>query len=356
MSKKKILEMVCILVVLGAFILLGCCTYQSYQDKKENNASSTKVNNYYNIDYLFNNNYLKKPSTINEFNKEDKIYMYLDKNNTLYIKNKENRKLNKNISGLPNEDLTVYYNKLNDSYYELATITSKNELYYVYLNINSRKNYRFTKISSGIKDIYSLSYDNTNIYVNTKGLFKTNFILENENNNINYLTYNKGYELKSDISKQKPNFDYICAPFDLCKDIVLYQSFDNNLIYKNKELTIGTNDNKELVKEMFASFKVDSKKEIDLKKINYRTLIKKYKFTFTVYVITESDSLYKYEINNKGIKKLDFLSKIKQIDYNKTENSIKSVNIVYDDKKIEKIGNSLNEVIVVSTTYNKNSI
>ena len=153
-KSKKFVEFICFLLIICAFVVIGYYTYESYANKKKDNTIETKVDNYYNIEYLFNNSYVKTSEEITNFKDEkNDVYMYLDKNNTLYVKyTNKNNIYNKHITGLPSGNITVYYNNLNDIF----------SLYSSYLN-SMRTAIIYERSSSDYKKnktVIDKNYDN----------------------------------------------------------------------------------------------------------------------------------------------------------------------------------------------------
>lgn len=366
-KNKKMIEWCAIFLIVITFIVIGYYTYQSYSKQKEEKSDVVKVDNYYNPDYLFNNDYIKIPNTIKDFaNKEKEVYMYLDAENNLYIKfTNEKTSYNKHITNLPKEKVTVYYNNLYDNYYEFVALTESKNLYYTSLDLNSKKDASFSQIGKQINSVYVPSYDKNMVYVNKKGNLITNFIFSDSNNNLNYLDYEKGeYILKEGIEKVKPYFNYICASDNssLCNDIMLYQTFEDKLIFSYNDKIIKNELQEEIiVKDMFATLKINSEKEVDLDKISFNNLNKKYDYLFTVYIIDEKDNYYKLEINKKVLKEkqenralISSEKKVKQLIFDDERDKPKKVHIVYMDGKEEQITENTNMKIITSTTYDKN--
>ncbi len=351
-----------------AFVVMGYYVYQSYAKQKEKDTVNVTVDNYYNADYLFNNDYIKVSANISDFDKEKKdIYMYLDADNNLYIKNSTGKTvLNKKITSLPKDKMIVYYNNLYDDYYEFAALSNKGELYYASLNINSKKDYKFVKLGENISDVYTPVYDKKMVFVNER--VSSNFIFLNKNKELLYLNKkDKKYTLEGDLQKVKPYFDYVCSSdtSKICNDIMIYQTFDNKLAYGYNDDKIIRNEIGEeiVVREMFAVFDLNSDKRIDLDKISYDLLKKKYKFLFTVYIVSEKGEIYKLEINKSVIKKKASVSAItyneevvKELKYDKKDNEITSVHIIYNNGEEDKISSGLNKKIITSTIYDRQKL
>lgn len=294
--------------------------------------------------------------------------MYLDKENTLYVKCTNGKTiLNKRVTELPDGNITVYYNNLYDDYYEFAALLESKELYYVAFNINSKSNYKFKKVGEDITSVYVPTYDKNEVFVNRNNRFVTNFIFIEGDNNLDYLSYkNKEYSLNNSLQEVKPYFDYVCASdnFKICNDIMIYQTFEKKLVYGYSGNTIKNEFGEEIiVKDMFSIFEVNTKKDVNLDEISFRTLNKKYDYLFTVYVVSEEGVLYKLEINNNVMKKEGNISaltasdkKVKQLNYEEKDGEIGKIHIIYNDGKEEVILFSRNKSIITSTVYDKEKL
>lgn len=355
------------MLIIMSFVVMGYYTYQSYSNQKQKSSEVIKIDNYYNPDYLFNNDYIKLANSIDNFNDETKeIYMYLDKDNTFYIKyTSGNISYNKHITNLPKGKLSVYYNNLYDDYYELVAVSDKKDLYYVVFNLKSKKNYTFYKMNEKVNSVYVPSYDKKNVYLNKKGKFVTNFIFSDSNNNLKYLDYEKNkYYLKDDFEGVKPYFDYICASesFSVCNNIMIYQTFENKLVYKFNNKVVKNESGEEIIaKDMFATFEIDSKKQVDLDNISFNKLNRKYDYRFIVYVVDKEDNFYKLELNKKMLKEKQEIrafsssdKKVKQIVIDSKNDKSKDVHVIYIDGEETKITEDLNKKIITSTIYDKN--
>lgn len=96
-NNSKFIERLLILIVIIVFISLGFITYQRY---KNNNDDEQIINNYYNLEFLFNNGYVRLANTIDSFNNDEVSFTLND--NTLVIESEDTEKV---ISGLPNNNL-----------------------------------------------------------------------------------------------------------------------------------------------------------------------------------------------------------------------------------------------------------
>lgn len=363
-KNKKYIEWGAFLLIIISFIVMGYYTYQSYSKQKEESSEVVKIDNYYNPDYLFNNDYIKVASTIKDFSDEQKeVYMYLDKDNTLYIKYTNGKtSYNKHVTDLPEGKISVYYNNLYDDYYELVALTDKKDLYYISLDLKSTKDYKFYKVGEEINEVYVPSYDKNKVYVNKTNEITTNFIFSDSNSNLKYLDYKeKSFYLNDDLKGVKPYFEYICASdtSSICSDIMIYQDFENKLVYKyNNKVVKNEKEEEIIVKDMFATLEIDSKKEIDLDSISFNKL-NNYDYIFTVYVVDKEDNFYKLEISKEDIiEKQETTAlivsnkKVKQFIIDE-DNKSKVVHVVYMDGEETKITEDLNKKIITSTTYDK---
>ncbi len=366
-NKKKILELLCFVFVIISFIVIGYYTYQSYEKQKDKNENSVTVDNYYNSEYLFNNNYIIPAKTIADFSEEkNDVYMYLDANNVLYIKYTNNKTvLNKRVTSLPEGKITVYYNNLFESFYEFIALTDKNEVYYTYLNINSKKDYKFKKVGENISKVYIPSYDKKNVFVNKLKNINTNFIFLDTDNNLKYLDYkDKKYVLKDDINNKKPYFDYICLDInnEKCSSIMFYLTFENKLVYNYKNETIVQNEVNEdiLVKDVFATIEIENSKNIDFTKTSFKEITKKYDYIYTIYIIDGNGKIYSIQLDKSNINNSTIIGAltyneelVKELKYDIDKEEIKNVNIIYSNGKEEKITKDKNKVILTSTIYDK---
>lgn len=346
--KRKRYETFCVILVIVSFLIIGFYTYTSYSNKKYSN--DTKINNFYNADYLFNSGFLEVSKTIDDFSSKDKnIYIYLDASNVMYIKCVDNKD-SINISGLPQGKITVYYNNLYDDYYEFLAKSENGDVYYLYIDLSKKQNYKFVLIGNNIKNVYVPSYDKKMVFVNKTNRFITNFVLLDDDKNIKYIDYDEDYVLKNDLNKKKPYFDYVCAVDNslLCNEMMVYITFNNEIIYKNNVLK-DLSGNVIYVRDMFSTFEILSNENVDLTKISFSDL-RKYDYIFELYVVDKSEVLHKITLSNDDIKVNDFSSKVKQVQYNGSV-----LEIIFDNNKYEKIKNSSNKLIGTSTIYDKNS-
>ena len=354
-KRRKLIEVTSISLILIVFIIIGYYTYQSYINQKNSNEDKVKIDNYYNIDFLFNNNYINTAKTISDFSDEHSdIYMYLDTSNVFYIKNTNKPNLNKKIKGLPSDEITLYYNYLDNYNYEFIAKTNKNEIYYVNLNIENKDDkILFSKVGDNIDSIYIPTYDKKGVYINTNNNITTNFIIVDKDKNIKYLDYKNKYVLKNDITSKKPYFDYICVP-NICDNTIIYATFNNELSYKNRILTDKLG-NKIFITDFFATFSTYGKHNISVDRIN-KSNIKKYNYILIIYAIDIDGNIYKLDINKNNSMSFtinEYSShKVKYINYTKD----KKLEIVYDNNKIETIEEEYNKKIIMSTIYEKSHL
>ena len=354
----KLLGSMFVLFVFTFFIVIGYNIYESYSSKKDANNDDVKINNFYDIEYLFNNGYLNIANSINDFSdKGKKIYMYLDADNVLYIKYTSEDILNKKVNDLPKEKLTVYYNNLDNNNYEFVAKTDNGDIYYTSFNLESSEDYSFVKVGSNIKNVYVPSYDKSPVFVNKTDLIITDFIFLDNNDNLRYLDFlDNKYVLKNDLSSIKPYFDYVYASdnSDICNDVIIYKTFDNELVYNGKTIT-EANGNRIFIDDMFSCFEIFDSSKIDFSSINSSDL-KNYKYLFTTYAVSNKGIIYKLEIDstNKSEVRVDMYSvnEVKQINYiNKDK-----VQIVYGDGKIDVIESHDNMDLITSTLYDRSNL
>ena len=352
---RKLIEITSISLILLVFFIIGHYTYQSYLDKKDTNEEEVKLDNYYNIDFLFNNNYVSVANTISDFSDEDgSIYMYLDTSNTFYIKNKDKTNLSQKIKGLPSDETTIYYNHLNDNNYEFIAKTNKDEIYYVNIDIEKKYNkISFSKVGNNIADIYMPTYDKNGVYINKNNKITTNFIILDKEQNLKYIDYERNYVLKNDLISKKPYFDYTCLQ-NICDSTIVYSTFNNEISYNNQILT-DQEENKIYITDFFTVFSVPSKQNIDINTIDENS-IKKYDYILSIYAIDIDGTIYKLDIDNKTKTNLEVKkyssNKVKHIEYKDNE----ELQIVYDNDKIEKITAGNNKKVIMSTIYEKSHL
>ena len=351
---KKTLETICFLFIIITFSIIGYYTYKSYTDKKESSDMDTQINNFYDVEYLFNSGYILVPKTIEDFSSKDgEIYIYLDANNTMYIKYTDKVEKNKKITGLPNGDLTIYYNNIKDRYYEFVARTKDNDIYYVYTNINDSKDNKFTLIKDKIEKVYIPAHDKKQVYINSTSKFITNYIFLGTDGELKYIDYNIRYVFKDNLKDKKPYFDYICASSNsiICNYLLAYITFNNELVYDDEKLS-DDQGNIIYVNDVFATFEFNSNKKINIKNKND---LKKYNYSFILYIIDDKKDLYEFTITNKSkdLKKLtNDSNKVKEYIY---EKDIYKLTIVYEDTTTKVIESNSKKEIITSTIYDKNS-
>lgn len=351
-KKGKLKEFIFILVIVTIFGFFGYYTYKSYSNKVKDSDESVKINDFYNIDYLFNNNYLESAKEIGDLSSDD-LYMYLDADNVLYVKSTEEAvDVEETIKGLGTGKYTIYYNLLFDGKYELAAKDENNSVYYVSFDINDNSNEgSFVKIADKIKGVYHSTYDKDYIFINKNKDFVTNFVFVDKSKQLNYLDYSGDeYTLKSNFKEKKTYFDYVCASdkSDLCNNLIVYKTFNDEIVYNNKVLKID--DKVVYAKDMFSSFEIKSDDDIDIGELNYSDL-KKYEYLFVTYIIDEKGLLYKLDISNDDtsfecINKTS--DKVKQIDYGTSR-----ITIVFNNGDEEVISKEKNKVLSTSTMHDR---
>lgn len=348
---KKVLKSVFCLLVVASFVVIGYYTYQSYDNKKDANNSRVELNNYYNSEYLFNSNYIQNANTIDNMSNDSSIKIDFD-DDIMIIKSD---KYSKKIKGVPEGNKTVYYNYLNDDYYEFL-IKKDNSIYYVYVNLKDKTDSQFSFIGKGIKEVYIPVYDKVGVFVNKTKRITTNFILSDKDGNLKYIDYDKDYVLRDNIENVKPYFDYICASdnVDVCNSLLVYITFNKELYYKGK--TVKYDNERIYIKDIFSSLEVDSDKRIDVLSLSMSKL-KKYNYKFDTYIIDKNGIIYDFVISNTSVsivKKNDSSNKIKEYLY-ESKNSVSTLTILFENGTKEIIQSSNNRIMTTSTIYDKNS-
>lgn len=363
-SKNKSLEKLLILVVAFIFITMGIIIYQSYKKNVSENKDEI-INNYYSSEFLFNNGYIRLANDISDFNDQSEgLYMYLDGDNIFHIKYADKEEIiNKEIKGLPDGNVNVSYNKISDSCYEFTGLL-KNDLYYVNTCVFNKDNKSFEKISTSASLVYVPSVNKEGVYVIDNKII-SNFIIGTTTNEVMYIDYKDNIlGLYSSIEKVRPYFDYVCASetSKICNDIMLYITFDKKLIlnYRNDVVKTDIGDDL-LVEDVFGVFEIKSNKVIDLDEISFSDLSNKYKFVFKTYAIDKDNNLYTITMNNNSIKnKKEGIAiskgKIKNIKYNRNNDVITSIIIVYEDGNKEVISSGDNYSIIGSTSMDRDNI
>lgn len=340
------------ILIIIIFIVFGYYIYKSYTSKVEDNNESVKINDFYNIDYLFNNGYLTSAKTIQNLDKS--IDMSLDSENNLNINAEySSKKYSKTISGLDTKKYTIYYDRLSDTEYELiAQSDDGNSVYYTSFNIvNSNDSTTFEKIEEKIKSVYVPSYDKSNVYININNDFHTNFVLVDSKKQLKYIDYKDNkYTFESNFKEKKPYFDYVCADdlSLLCNDLIIYKSFNDELVYNNEKLKLD--DKVIYVRDMFSSFEIKSNDEIDFSLIN-KSNLNKYDYLFTTYIVDEQGLLYKLDITKEG-QNIECINKnsdkVKELDYDESK-----ISIVFINGEKETVTKDKNKILVTSTMYDK---
>lgn len=366
-DKKKNIEKVLIFVVAVLFILLGFVIYQRYTTDVKEEKEEVIVDNYYNVEYLFNNDYIKIADTIEDFNNKNlDLYMYLDGENTFYIKNKNSLKeTNITVTGLPNKDIKLYYNYLGNNCYEFAGLLDS-DLYYTNFCLDSNKTFSFEKISTTAKEVYIPSVSKPGIFVIDSEKITSNFIINTNSNKMKYISSEDNIlGLYNDVETVKPYFNYIC--FDknssICQKTMYYITFDNELVLNyNVEKVIKTDIGEDLiVQDIFGIFEINSKKKVDLENTSYKSFSNKYEYILKLYVLDKENNFYTIEMNNNSVKNQSVVvaisassEKIKEITYheNKTR-EIDNILMLYENGKNEKLTIDVNKYIVTSTISNE---
>lgn len=335
-------------------IIFGIVIYIRYT--KSPTEEKQIENNYYSSEFLFNNNYIVLANSINDAKTIDKDLDIHSENNTLYI-NLNN--LGTEINNVPSNS-TIYFNHLDNDCYEFAALV-KNDLYYADTCLSNKDKKSFEKISSNAKSIYSPDIYKNGIYVNDNPV--SNFIIDTTKSELKYISYeNNTLGLYDNIEDINPYFDYVCASSNtlVCKNLMVYKSFTNELIFKDK--VINRFDNKKItVSDLFSILKVDTDGKISIENLDYKNL-NKYNYQFEVYVLDNKNYLYELDITKDNLdktlvlnKKLD--KKVKLIDYKKDKDGNINEVIVTDisGKTINFIKNN-KTLINTSTIYERKSL
>ena len=351
-SKTRKVLIVIISIIL---ILFGIIIYLRYT-KSPDVEKEVIMDNYYNSEFLFNNNYLKLADLVSDSRKINKDLDIHGANNVLYINLLTS---STEINGLPS-NATVYFNHLENDCYEFAALKG-NDLYYAKTCLTDKNKKTFEKISTIAKDVYVPNIYKKGIYVTENPT--SNFIINTTLKELKYISYKeKTLGLYNDISKINPYFDYVCASSNasVCKKMMVYVSFENELYFNNQK--IKTNDNKDLlVNDLFGVLTVDTKDNIIIDSLDYDKL-NKYNYIFKVYALSKDNYLYEIEIK-KGIDEGNITGKkilndkIKLIDYKKDKNSNINAIIVTDiNGKIISFVQSSKNSINTSTIYDRKSL
>lgn len=347
-QKTRILLVIAILVF---FILLGILVYFRYIKSTEEN-NEVKVNNFYNSEYLFNNNYIKEADTIEKLPsilKKDKDKILID-----YLSKKNE------VIDLPSAAKDIYFSKLSEECFEFATIV-KSDLYYANVCISDKNNNNFKKINNNAKSIYTLNTLMDGEYINTNP--NTNFIIDAKDGNLKYIGIKDNtLGLYNNIEEKMPYFDYICAnnTLSICNSLKVFITFQNELAF-NDNIIKDDNDRVIKVEDLFSSFSTSDTKQLDIENITYDRLNKN-NYKFDIYVLDKKSYLYILSIDNSSFKKAPVIKKvnskkIKIIDYEKDENDIINKVILTDiDGKITNIFRTKYNTINLSTISKRKSL
>lgn len=346
LTYKKVL----IILVILILILFGFLIYLRYTKAPE--VEKEKTDNYYNSEFLFNNDYIKQAEKVSDSKNSNKDLDIHGANNILYINLLNN---STEINNLPS-DSEVYYNHLDNDCYEFAALKG-NDLYYAETCLTSKNKKSFEKISSITKSVYVPNIYKKGIYVNDNP--KTNFIINTTSEELKYISReNNILGLYNDISRVNPYFDYVCASTNssTCKKLMVYVSFEKELFFNNKKIT--TSENKSIiVNDLFGILKVDTKENISIETLDYEHL-SKYNYKFEVYVIDKDNSLFEISIIKNNITEVKKISdKIKIIDYKKDNNSnIQNVIITDTNGRTINFEKTSKDLINTSTIYDRKSL
>lgn len=365
-KRKKIIEKILITMVIVLFVIFGFFIYQRYTEDVSLEKQEVVIDNYYNSEYLFNNNYIKIASTIDDFNNNSKdIYMYLDAENVFHIKDKNDlKKLNFEVKGLPKGDVKVYYNNLGNNCYEFAGLLEK-DLYYTNFCLDNKRIYVFEKISTTTKEVYVPVTDKNGIYTINNDDITSDFVIDVANE-MKYISFKDNIlGLYNNAEDVRPYFDYIC--FDentlMCDETLYYITFDKELVINYDIKNVIENDigDNLIIQDTFGIFEIFEDKKVDLSDKNYKSFSNKYEYLFKLYVLDKDNNLYTIDMNNNSVKnksKVVAISasneKVKSISYEKDGNEkVKSVTLVYVNGKSEQLTSNVNKYIMTSTIYDK---
>lgn len=350
---KKKYRKVLIIIISLILISFGIIIYLRYTKTKE--IEKPIINNYYSSEFLFNNNYIKLAEKVEDSKNINKDLDIHKNGNKLYV-NLLNQSTE--ISELPDNSNT-YFSQLDNDCYEFASLKDK-DLYYARACLTDKNQKKFEKISSTAKTIYVPDIYKKGIYVSDNP--ESNFIIDTTLKELKYISYEQNVlGLYNDISKTNPYFDYLCGSNNskICKDLMIYVSFSNELYYKDK--LIKTNDNKKLiVRDLFGILTVPKADRLTLNNLDYNTL-QKYDYQFIVYILDKDNYLYEVVIDKNKRNNLTAVKKdnkkIKLIDYKKDKNSkVEKIIITNVNGTTTSFNNEKNQLINTSTIYERQSL
>lgn len=361
---KKWKERFLIIIIAIFFVIIGIIIYLRYNDDDVNTTLELE-NNYYTAEFLFNNDYIKTANTISDFNTNtDDLYMYLDGENILHIKYKDKEnEVNKEVEGLPQGNVTVYYSHLSDNCFEFGGLLN-NDFYYTNFCLDEEVS-NFERVSTSVLEVYTSSTDKEGVHVVDNSNIVSNFIIDTTTKEMKYLSYqDKVLGLYNTIDKVKPYFNYVCASdsSSLCEDIMIYLTFDNKLVMNyDNDLVIKNDIGEDLVViDFFGVLEILEDEKIDLEEITFDDL-EDYDYMFTVYALDKNNNLYTISINNNLIKEKEAaiaisasLEKVKTLEYIEDDSGkVTEVVITYENGDYDKIIEKDNFDIIVSTLYDR---
>lgn len=264
------MEKFVILFFIVLFIFIGFIIYKRVLFKQDDN----QTNDYYNIDFLWSNGYIKDADVISD--SLDDVLMYLDGENVFHIKSSKESVV---IEGLPKGDLKVYYTEVSDGCYEFATLDG-NDLYYVNMCLGKKKDFSFELISTNAKGIFvSLEYDG--VFLFEKNGFVTNFIISTLDDKIRYIESKDGiFGLYNEIKDIKPYFNYLCIS-DSCNDSKSYITFKNEIVLYNQSDVLKKANGEVLVAQDVFAVSSDE-------------------FLYTIYILDKDNRLYSVDVRDSN--------------------------------------------------------
>ena len=355
---KNKTRIICFVIIFLVLLIVAFIIYFRYTSSSSN-IDKVIVNDYYNSEFLFNNNYIKPADNITDSRKNNKDLDIHVTNDILYI-NLLNQ--SKTIKRVPTGKTTIYYNHLDNDCYEFAALKG-NDLYYASTCLSNKKETSFEKVSSASKAVYAPNTYKKGIYVNDVSPV-SNFIINTTMKELKYISYKENIlGLYDNINKNNSYFDYICADInaDLCKNLIVYVTFSKEMVFNDKKIANDKNDNL-LIQDLLAILKINSNKKIDVSGMTFSEL-KKYDYIFEIYAWNKDGYVYTISLdkdsfnNEKLIAKKLSNKKIKAVDYKKNKaDEITNVILTENDGKTINLSKKNNEFIMTSTIYDRSSI
>lgn len=330
-KNKKNNKSLTILLTIIIIILLGLIAYFTYNDYLKDKNSNNKENittktNYYSANYLTSNNFITEAYTYSLektiCDENVKYGLYKDDNGYYiqYCTYENELKLSKIYPSTTTDK--IYHNAYTTDeggylFYDILRLDSNNNLYYSFYGLSEEqytnvktftdgKKYSDFKIEN-VKNVYRLTSDKSNRWYNaiavlemTDGKMK---ILMNKDKRI--FKNEEGITIEN-LENIYPYFDYICA-FNgpVCNETMFYITFDKKMVANyniNKPIT-NENGQEIKVKDAFATF--DTKglgaSGASLFYPDYDEGYPSYEFTYTIYILSEDNNLYKIELDKNMI-------------------------------------------------------